>query len=137
MINERGVSMVEEKHDTGNIRIADDVVAVIAGIAATDTEGIYAMSGGITEGLANRLMGKNIRRGVRVEVGTVETAIDLRVIVSYGSKIDEVCRRLQYNVKDAVESMTGLNVVEVNIQVDGVEFPDKEEAPEVEIPRLK
>ncbi len=128
--------MVEEKHE-GNIRIADDVVAVIAGIAATDTEGVYGMSGGITEGLANRLMGKNIRKGVKVEVGTTETAIDLRVIVSYGSKIDEVCRKLQQNVKDAVESMTGLTVVEVNIQVDGVEFPEKEEPVEAEVLRLK
>lgn len=127
--------MVEEKQE-GNIRIADDVVAVIAGIAATDTEGIYAMSGGITEGLANRLMGKNIRKGVKVEVGTTETAIDLRVIVAYGAKIDAVCRGLQKNVKDAVESMTGLAVIEVNVQVDGVEFPEKEE-PIEEIPRLK
>lgn len=127
--------MVEENKE-GQIRIADDVVAVIAGIAATDTEGIYAMSGGITEGLANRLMGKNIRKGVKVEVGTMETAIDLRVIVTYGSKIDEVCRQLQQNVRDAVESMTGLKVVEVNIQVDGVEFQDKTEHVEVE-PRLK
>lgn len=127
--------MVEEMNE-GNIRIADDVVAVIAGIAATDTDGIYAMSGGITEGLANRLMGKNIRKGVKVEVGTTETAIDLRVIVSYGSKIDIACRELQKNVKEAVESMTGLTVVEVNVQVDGVEFPEKEE-PTEEVPRLK
>lgn len=128
--------MAEEKN-LGTVRIADDVVAVIAGIAATDTEGIYAMSGGITEGLANRLMGKNIRKGVKVEVGTVETAIDLRVIVSYGSKIDEVCRNLQRNVKEAVESMTGLHVVEVNVQVDGVEFPDQNVEQEQEVPRLK
>jgi len=126
-----------EHQESGQIRIADDVVAVIAGIAASETEGIYSMSGGMTEGLANRLMGKNIRKGVKVEVGSVETAIDLRVIVLYGSKIDEVCRRLQRNVKEAVESMTGLNVVEVNVQVEGVEFPDKEENTEIEVPRLK
>lgn len=128
--------MVEEMQH-GNIRISDDVVAVIAGIAATDTEGVYAMSGGITEGLANRLMGKNIRKGVKVEVGTMETAIDLRVIVAYGVKIDDVCRNLQYNVKEAVESMTGLTVVEVNVHVEGVEFPDTEESEEQEVLRLK
>lgn len=121
----------------GNIRIADDVVGVIAGIAATETDGVYAMSGGITEGLANRLKGKNIRKGVKVEVGTMETAIDLRIIVVYGAKIDDVCHNLQRNVKDAVESMTGLKVVEVNVQVEGVEFPDVEESAEPEVIRVK
>ncbi|CCQ98699.1 conserved hypothetical protein [[Clostridium] ultunense Esp] len=113
-----------EKGDYGSIRIADEVVAVIAGIAASDTPGIASMSGGITEGLANRLMGKNIRKGVKVEVGEEEAVIQLKVIVEYGTKIDEVCRTLQHNVKDAVESMTGLNVVEVNVLVEGVEFPE-------------
>lgn len=116
----------------GVVRIADDVVAVIAGIAASETEGIAGMSGGITEGLARRVSGKNVQKGVSVEVGEFEAAIDLRVIVSYGSKIDEACRKLQQNVKEAVESMTGLRVVEVNVKVEGVEFPkaEKEALPE-------
>jgi uncharacterized alkaline shock family protein YloU len=110
----------------GAVRIADDVVAVIAGIAASETEGIAGMSGGITEGLARRVSGKNVQKGVSVEVGEFEAAIDLRVIVAYGSKIDEACRKLQQNVKEAVESMTGLRVVEVNVKVEGVEFPKQE-----------
>lgn len=116
----------------GVVRIADDVVAVIAGIAATETAGIAGMSGGITEGLARRVSGKNVQKGVSVEVGEFEAAIDLRVIVAYGSKIDEACRALQQNVRDAVESMTGLRVVEVNVKVEGVEFPkpEKEQLPE-------
>ncbi|ERI10517.1 Asp23/Gls24 family envelope stress response protein [Aneurinibacillus aneurinilyticus] len=116
----------------GVVRIADDVVAVIAGIAASETEGIAGMSGGITEGLARRVSGKNVQKGVSVEVGEFEAAIDLRVIVSYGSKIDEACRNLQQSVKEAVESMTGLRVVEVNVKVEGVEFPkpEKETLPE-------
>mgnify|MGYP001412447459 CR=1 FL=1 len=104
----------------GQVRIADDVVAVIAGIAATETGGIAGMSGGITEGLARRVSGKNVTRGVSVEVGEQETAIDLRVIVQYGAKIHEVSRELQFNVKQAVESMTGLKVIEVNVKVEGV-----------------
>ncbi|CEH28502.1 hypothetical protein AM501_21830 [Aneurinibacillus migulanus] len=116
----------------GVVRIADDVVAVIAGIAASETAGIAGMSGGITEGLARRVSGKNVQKGVSVEVGEFEAAIDLRVIVSYGSKIDEACRNLQQSVKEAVESMTGLRVVEVNVKVEGVEFPkpEKETLPE-------
>lgn len=130
--------MMVDKGDLGAIRIADEVVAVIAGIAAADTPGIASMSGGITEGLANRLMGKNIRKGVKVEVGEEEASIQLKVIVEYGTKIDEVCRTLQHNVKDAVESMTGLRVVEVNVLVEGVELPGESEPAEgAETPRVK
>lgn len=115
-----------ETKDKGVVRIADDVVAVIASIAANETEGIAGMSGGITEGLARRVSGKNFQKGVFVEVGEFEAAIDLRVIISFGAKIDETCQSLQKNVKEAVESMTGLRVVEVNVKVEGVEFPKEE-----------
>ncbi|QKG85197.1 Asp23/Gls24 family envelope stress response protein [Kroppenstedtia pulmonis] len=114
----------------GAIRIADDVVAVIAGLAAVKTKGVSSMSAGITEGWAKRVSGKNLTRGVSVEVGQVETAISLRVIVEFGVKIHEVSRQLQMNVKEAVESMTGLSVVEVNVKVEGVDF--KEESSERE-----
>lgn len=117
--------MAEDK-DKGVVRIADDVVAVIANIAANETEGIAGMSGGITESLTRRVSGKNVQKGVFVEVGEYEAAIDLRVIISYGAKIDDTCRKLQKNVKEAVESMTGLRVVEVNVKVEGVDFPKDE-----------
>ncbi len=115
-----------DENDTGLIRISDDVVATIAGLAALDTPGISAMSGGISEGLAKRLSGRNVQKGVSVEVGQVEAAIDLRVIVNYGSKIHDVCRDLQFNVKDAIVNMTGLSVVEVNVKVEGVAFSEEE-----------
>ncbi|HUC93384.1 MAG TPA: Asp23/Gls24 family envelope stress response protein [Paenibacillus sp.] len=115
-----------EDLQTGNIRISDDVVATIAGLAALETPGIAAMSGGISEGLAKRLSGKNAQKGVSVEVGQVEAAIDLRVIVQYGIPIHEVCRQLQDNVREAVQNMTGLLVVEVNVKVEGVAFREDE-----------
>lgn len=125
---------MSEQNESGLVRISDDVVATIAGLAALETPGIAGMSGGISEGLAKRLSGKNVQKGVSVEVGQVEAAIDLRVIVNYGSRIQEVCRMLQENVKEAVENMTGLTVVEVNVKVEGVAF--KEEEVE-EPPRLR
>ncbi len=125
-----------EETGTGTIRISDDVVATIAGLAATDTPGIAGMSGGISEGLARRLSGKHVNKGVSVEVGETEAAIDLRVIVNYGAKIHEVCRDLQENVRDAVQNMTGLTVVEVNVKVEGVAFPE-EPAPEAPKNRVK
>lgn len=124
-----------EELQTGVIRISDDVVATIAGLAALETPGIAAMSGGISEGLAKRLSGKNVQKGVSVEVGQLEAAIDLRIIVHYGIPIQEVCRQLQLNVREAVTNMTGLQVVEVNVKVEGVVF--KEEEPEEVVMRLK
>ncbi|WP_205668513.1 Asp23/Gls24 family envelope stress response protein [Ammoniphilus sp. CFH 90114] len=113
-----------ERIEKGIVKIADDVVAVIAAIAAAETDGVASMSGGIVEGFARRVSGKNVHKGVHVEVGEVEAAIDLRVILHYGVKIDEVCKQLQFQVKDAVETMTGLKVIEVNVKVEGVEFKD-------------
>jgi uncharacterized alkaline shock family protein YloU len=117
---------MSEDHETGVIRISDDVVATIAGLAAIETPGISAMSGGISEGLAKRLSGRNMQKGVSVEVGQSEAAVDLRVIVHYGSQIQNVCRDLQYNVRDAIENMTGLRVIEVNVKVEGVHIKEDE-----------
>ena len=119
-----------EQNPSGTIRISDDVVATIAGLAAIETPGVAAMSGGISEGLAKRLSGKNVQKGVSVEVGEVEAAVDLRVIIQYGCKIHEVCRELQANVKEAITNMTGLNVVEVNVKVEGVAFKEEKEEEE-------
>ncbi|MBW5444697.1 Asp23/Gls24 family envelope stress response protein [Cohnella sp. CFH 77786] len=118
--------MTEELQQEGLIRISDDVVATIAGLAALETPGVSAMSGGISEGLAKRLSGRNAQKGVSVEVGQLEAAIDLRIVVQYGIPIHEVGRRLQDNVREAVENMTGLRVVEVNVKIEGVAFKDEE-----------
>jgi uncharacterized alkaline shock family protein YloU len=131
----RSVWGMTEDLQTGIIRISDDVVATIAGLAALETPGVAAMSGGISEGLAKRLSGKNVQKGVSVEVGQLEAAIDLRIIVQYGIPIQEVCRELQLNVRETVENMTGLHVVEVNVKVEGVAF--KEEENEEPSARLK
>ncbi|MBD2846201.1 Asp23/Gls24 family envelope stress response protein [Paenibacillus sp. IB182496] len=129
--------MTEElSTQTGVVRISDDVVSTIAGLAALETPGIAAMSGGISEGLAKRLSGRNVQRGVSVEVGQLEAAIDLRIIVKYGIPIQEVCRVLQQNVREAVLNMTGLQVVEVNVKVEGVAFRE-EETEDIQALRVK
>jgi uncharacterized alkaline shock family protein YloU len=108
--------------ENGIIRIADDVVAVIARVATLDTEGISYMSGGMVEGIAKRVSGKYVQKGVEVTMTPHEAIIHLRVIVKFGVKIDTVCRKVQVNVKEAVESMTGLEVKEINVRVEGVEL---------------
>ncbi|AEY66425.1 Asp23/Gls24 family envelope stress response protein [Clostridium sp. BNL1100] len=111
--------------DYGSVKISEEVVAIIAGIAATDVPGVAGMSGGIAGGIAEILGRKNLSKGVKVEVGEKEAAIDLYIIVEYGARIPEVAWDIQDKVKSTVQEMTGLNVVEVNIHIQGVNF-DKE-----------
>ncbi len=107
-------------NEIGTIKITDEVVAIIAGIAAMEVPGVTSMSGGIAGGIAEALGRKNLSKGVKVEVGEKEAAIDLFIIVEYGYRIPEVAWTIQERVKNAVEDMTGLNVVEVNIHIQGV-----------------
>ncbi|HHU49074.1 MAG: Asp23/Gls24 family envelope stress response protein [Caldicoprobacterales bacterium] len=115
----------QSSENYGKVTFADEVVAIIAGVAATEIPGVAAMSGGIAGGIVERLGRKNLAKGVKVEVGEKETAIDLFIIVEYGVRIPEIAWNIQENVKKAVENMTGLNVIEVNIHIQGVNF-DKE-----------
>ncbi|WP_330671555.1 Asp23/Gls24 family envelope stress response protein [Anaeromicrobium sp.] len=117
-----------ENMDCGQIKISDDVVGIIAGLAATEVEGVAGMSGGIAGGIAEILGKKNLSKGVKVEVGEKETVIDLYIIVEYGAKIPEVSWQIQENVKKAIETMTGLKVLEVNIHVQGVNMNQNQEA---------
>ncbi len=106
--------------DMGSVRITDEVVAIIAGMAATEVAGVAGMSGGIAGGIAEMLGRKNLSKGVKVEVGEKEAAIDMYIIVEYGYRIPDIAWEIQEKVKKSVETMTGLNVVEVNIHVQGV-----------------
>ncbi len=124
-----------ETGEYGSVKIANEVVAVIAGLAATEIDGVAGMSGGITGDLTEMLGMKNLSKGVKVEVGEQETAIDLFVVMEYGSKISEAAKAVQENVKRTVETMTGLDVVEINIHVQGINIPEESEI-EVE-PRVK
>jgi uncharacterized alkaline shock family protein YloU len=109
----------------GAVKIADDVVAIIAEIAAREVKGVYAMSGGIADSITEILGKRNPSKGVKVEVGEKEAAIDLYIVVDYGVRIPDVSWQIQENVKKAVETMTGLSVVEVNIHIQGV-YMEKE-----------
>ena len=111
-----------EQNEVGTIRIADEVVGIIAGMAATEIPGVAGMSGGLVGGIAEMLGKKNLAKGVKVEVGEKEAAVDLYVIMEYGVRLPDIAIQVQENVKHAIESMTGLEVVEVNVHVQGVCF---------------
>ncbi|MFI5807370.1 Asp23/Gls24 family envelope stress response protein [Streptomyces sp. NPDC051561] len=117
----------------GRTTIADGVVEKIAGLAARDVVGVHAMGGGLSRtfgAVRDRVPGgstKSVSRGVKAEVGEVQTALDLDIVVEYGVSIAEVAKAVRENVVSAVERMTGLEVVEVNIAVGDVKLPDEEE----------
>ncbi|MFJ2610359.1 Asp23/Gls24 family envelope stress response protein [Streptomyces sp. NPDC091279] len=116
----------------GRTTIADGVVEKIAGLAARDVFGVHAMGSGISRtfgAVRDRVPGgtKSVSRGVKAEVGEVQTALDLEIVVDYGVSITDVARDVRENVIAAVERMTGLEVVEVNIAVSDVKLPDEED----------
>lgn len=113
---------IDSEENGGKIVFAEDVVATIATLAAAEVEGVYGMSGSAFEGLGEKLGKKNYTKGIKVEVGSVECAVDMSIIVRYGFKIQEVCRNVQTAVKNAIETMTGLKVVQVNISVNSIVF---------------
>lgn len=118
-------------NNVGSVRISNDVVAIIAGVAATEIKGVVGMSGGITGGITELLGMKNLSKGVKVEVGDKEAIIDMFLVVEYGSDLAKVGKEVQDNVKASVENMTGLNVVNVNVNIQGISIP-KEQKPETE-----
>ena len=121
-------------NDTNEIKIADDVVAVIAGVAVSEVSGVAQMAGGFAGGITEVLSGKkNLAKGIKVEVGEKDTKIDVNIIVEYGVRIPDVAFEIQNRVKKAVETMTGLSVVEVNVHVQGVNTEEKEVVEETNV----
>ncbi|NLJ34484.1 MAG: Asp23/Gls24 family envelope stress response protein [Firmicutes bacterium] len=110
----------------GRTKVAEEVVAIIAGLAATEIDGVAGMSGGIVSGIAERLGRKDLTRGVKVEVGEEQVAVDLFVITHFGMSIPTIAQNIKENVKKKIESMTGMEVVEVNVNVQGVHMEAKE-----------
>ena len=120
---ERVAENTLEGNSQGTVKIASDVVATIAGLAAADVKGIAGMSGGVAGGIAELLGRKNLTKGIKVEIIEQSVAIDVFTIVEYGVFIAEVAKEVQASVKNAVETMTGLICSAVNVHVQGVTFP--------------
>jgi uncharacterized alkaline shock family protein YloU len=121
----------------GRTTIADGVVEKIAGLAAREVVGVHAMGSGLARtfgAVRDRVPGgaKSVTRGVKAEVGEVQSALDLEIVVDYGVSISDVARAVRENVVSSVERMTGLEVVEVNIAVSDVKLPEEEEEEESE-----
>lgn len=118
--NSRNTHMIHADNNIGEVQIADEVVAIIAGLAATEIEGVASMAGNITNELISKLGMKNLSKGVRVEVFENNVNVDLALNLDYGYSIPKTSEKVQERVKTAIENMTGLNVSGVNIRIAGV-----------------
>ena len=113
---------MEGADSIGEVRIADDVVAMIAGYAALETDGVSALAGNATGDLLNRVGVKTLAKGAKVEVVDHVVSVELSVILRYGYNIPATSSKIQEKVKSAIETMTGLEVSDVNIRIAGVEM---------------
>lgn len=117
---EQNTVILKKEENVGVVQIADDVVAMIASLAATEVDGVSAMVGTITNELMSKVGMKKLTKGVRVDVLEGNVTVDLAVIMEYGYNIPATCQAVQTKVKSAIENMTGLNCTDVNIRIAGV-----------------
>lgn len=124
--DERNIYTIQNDASKGEIKIADEVVAIIAALAATEVEGVASMAGNITNELIGKLGMKNLSKGVKVDVLEGIVTVSLALNLKYNYSIVEVSARVQEKVKNAIENMTGFEVADVNIKVAGVEMESQE-----------
>lgn len=124
--DERNIYTIQNDAGKGEVKIADEVVAIIAALAATEVEGVASMEGNITNELISRLGMKNLSKGVKVDVLEGVVTVSLTLNLKYNYSVVEVSGKVQEKVKNAIENMTGLEVADVNIKVAGVEMENQE-----------
>ena len=120
----RSTHKLYEKEKIGEVQIADEVVAIIAGLAATEVEGVDSMAGNITNELVGKLGMKNLSKGVKVDVTQQHVSVDLSLNIRYGYNIPSVSEQVQEKVSTAIENMTGLTVLDVNVKIAGVNMDE-------------
>ena len=124
--DERNIYTIQNDAGKGEVKIADEVVAIIAALAATEVEGVASMAGNITNELISRLGMKNLSKGVKADVLEGVVTVSLTLNLKYNYSVVEVSGKVQEKVKNAIENMTGLEVADVNIKVAGVEMENQE-----------
>ena len=124
MSDDRKAYMIKDSN-LGEVKIADEVVAIIAGLAATEVDGVSSMAGNITNELVSKLGMKNLSKGIKVDIMEGVVNVDVALNISFGYAIPEVSAKVQEKVKTAIENMTGLNVCSVNIRIAAVDLGKK------------
>ena len=118
--NQTGYTL--ENGNMGQVQIADEVVAIIAGLAATEVNGVASMAGNITNEIVSRLGMKNLSKGIQIEIADNEVVVDVALNIAYGYSIPEVSTKVQEKVKSAIETMTGLSVATINVRIASVDM---------------
>ena len=121
---ERNIYTIQADENIGEVKIADEVVAIIAGLAAMDVEGVSSMAGNATRELISKIGMRTLSKGVRVDVLDGGVTVALALNLKYGYSIMEVCKKVQDKVKTAIENMTGLSVADVNIRIVSVDMEE-------------
>ena len=122
MAEKRTTYKIQDIEGIGEVQIADEVVTIIAGLAATEVDGVASMAGNITNELVSKLGMKNLSKGVKVEVAEKTVSVEVALNISYGYSIPEVSEKVQEKVKSAIETMTGLSVAIVNVRIATVDM---------------
>jgi uncharacterized alkaline shock family protein YloU len=120
---------IKNTNGVGRIKISDEVIAIVAGTATLEVKGVHGMSGDLNSTLAVMRGHKNLSKGVKVSVNGDTVNVDINVLVKFGYKINDICILIQEKVKNAIETMTGLNVGTINIYVTSIHY-DKEFKPQ-------
>ena len=121
---EKPNTYLQENGVIGNVRIASDVLARIAGIAALDVDGVYAVASGYDRNAVSKISRSALAKGVKVQLNDAKAAVDLALTVHYGYSIPDACREVQEKVSTTISNMTGLSVTNVNVRVAGVSMPE-------------
>ena len=122
MAEKRTTYKIQDIEGIGEVQIADEVVAEIAGLAATETDGVAKMSGNITNEIVSKLGMKKLSKGVKVTITGTQVDVTLNLVLNYGVSIPKTSQEVQDKVKSAIETMTGLTVSEVNIRIAGIQM---------------
>ena len=124
--NDKSLIELEENESIGEVKIADEVVATIAAIAATEVAGVDSVAGNMTNEMLGKLGMKNLSRGVKISVEEGHVSVDLTLVMKYGYSIPQVTAKVQDKVKETIDNMTGLSVLDVNIKIAGVALEEEE-----------
>ena len=123
--DERSTYTIKEDENLGEVKIADEVVAIIAGLAAMEVDGVAPMSGNATRELISKLGMKSLSKGVKVDVLEGIVTVSLKLNLKYGYNVMDICQKVQEKVKAAIENMTGLTVADDNMRIAGVDVPEE------------
>ncbi|WP_026674914.1 Asp23/Gls24 family envelope stress response protein [Alkalihalobacterium bogoriense] len=123
------LEMDDEKNELGKVEISPEVIEVISGIATSEVEGVATMRGNFATGVAERLGRKNHGKGVKVDLGESGITVDVTVTITYGVSIPDVAKKIQSNIKQALLTMTAIDLEAVNVHVVGIQFEQTSEAP--------